>query len=175
MTTAIRVCLGGNCRLPFGHKGPHLGNSKWRKGTKRGYGSWIRSTKIEEKPREVIIADKIRETTGEMKPYTSKKWDIAAFKEPKSFDLEHPLHHCCECGSEQKIDFSRYVDDAAAKKRLTDRETDVLRLMFKGLATIEIARACGLGEKTIKHHISAIFHKFGAKSKYEIFNMVFPT
>ncbi len=48
---------------------------------------------------------------------------------------------------------------------LTERETEVLRLIAEGLANKEIARALGIGEKTVKSHVSAILAKLGVQSR----------
>ena len=48
---------------------------------------------------------------------------------------------------------------------LTGRETEVLRLIAEGLANKEIARALGIGEKTVKSHVSAILAKLGVQSR----------
>jgi DNA-binding NarL/FixJ family response regulator len=48
---------------------------------------------------------------------------------------------------------------------LTERETDVLRLMAQGLANKEIARHLVIGEKTVKTHVSNILAKLGVPSR----------
>lgn len=48
---------------------------------------------------------------------------------------------------------------------LTERETDVLRLVGQGLANKEIARALNIGEKTVKSHVSNILAKLGVPSR----------
>jgi NarL family two-component system response regulator LiaR len=48
---------------------------------------------------------------------------------------------------------------------LTERETDVLRLLAQGLANKEIARALTIGEKTVKTHVSNILAKLGMPSR----------
>ncbi len=42
---------------------------------------------------------------------------------------------------------------------LTDRETDVLRLLTQGKSNKEIANALFIGDRTVKSHLSAIFQK----------------
>ena len=49
--------------------------------------------------------------------------------------------------------------------RLTHRESDVLRLMAKGLAKRDIADALQLSEGTIRNHVSAILAKFGVSDR----------
>ncbi len=48
---------------------------------------------------------------------------------------------------------------------LTERETDVLRLVAQGLANKEIASALNIGEKTVKSHVSNILAKLGVPSR----------
>ncbi len=48
---------------------------------------------------------------------------------------------------------------------LTERETDVLRLIARGMANKEIARDLKIGEKTVKTHVSNIFVKLGVQSR----------
>ena len=48
---------------------------------------------------------------------------------------------------------------------LTERETDVLRLLAQGKANKEIAAALSIGEKTVKTHVSNILMKLGVQSR----------
>jgi DNA-binding NarL/FixJ family response regulator len=48
---------------------------------------------------------------------------------------------------------------AAAHETLTERETDVLRLLTQGKSNKEIAHALFIGDRTVKSHLSAIFQK----------------
>jgi two-component system, NarL family, response regulator LiaR len=48
---------------------------------------------------------------------------------------------------------------------LTERETDVLRLLARGQANKEIARELTIGEKTVKTHVSSILAKLGVQSR----------
>jgi two-component system, NarL family, response regulator LiaR len=48
---------------------------------------------------------------------------------------------------------------------LTERETDVLRLLTRGYSNKEIAQELGLSQKTIKIHVSNILGKLGVASR----------
>lgn len=50
-------------------------------------------------------------------------------------------------------------------EKLTEREIDVLRLVAQGKANKEIARELGIGEKTVKSHVSSILSKLGVTSR----------
>ena len=48
---------------------------------------------------------------------------------------------------------------------LTDRETEVLRLVARGRANKQIAHELFVGEKTVKAHVSSILTKLGVQSR----------
>jgi two-component system, NarL family, response regulator LiaR len=48
---------------------------------------------------------------------------------------------------------------------LTERETDVLRLLAQGQSNKEIAGGLNIGEKTVKTHVSSILRKLGVPSR----------
>jgi DNA-binding NarL/FixJ family response regulator len=48
---------------------------------------------------------------------------------------------------------------------LTERETEVLRLLARGQSNKEIAQALSIGEKTVKTHVSNILAKLGVQSR----------
>jgi NarL family two-component system response regulator LiaR len=49
--------------------------------------------------------------------------------------------------------------------KLTDRETEVLRLIAKGLSNVDIADRLFLSEGTVRNHVSAILTKLGASDR----------
>jgi DNA-binding NarL/FixJ family response regulator len=59
----------------------------------------------------------------------------------------------------------RGVREPAGPEPLTERETDVLRLLAAGRANKEIARTLSLGEQTVKTHVSSILGKLGVQSR----------
>ena len=63
---------------------------------------------------------------------------------------------------------ARLMGQVAARVRveaLSERETDVLRLLARGYANKQIARDLGIGEKTVKTHVSSILGKLGVCSR----------
>jgi DNA-binding NarL/FixJ family response regulator len=59
----------------------------------------------------------------------------------------------------------REVRAPDSPQALTERETDVLRLLAGGKANKEIAMALTIGEKTVKTHVSNILMKLGVQSR----------
>lgn len=57
------------------------------------------------------------------------------------------------------------VQSGGKAEALTERETDVLKLVAKGQANKEIAAALGIGEKTVKTHVSNLLAKLGVQSR----------
>ena len=48
---------------------------------------------------------------------------------------------------------------------LTDRDTEILRLMASGFSNKEIANSLGVAEGTIKNHVSNILSKLGVRDR----------
>ncbi|TMI72914.1 MAG: response regulator transcription factor [Bacillati bacterium ANGP1] len=59
----------------------------------------------------------------------------------------------------------REVRAPESPETLTERETDVLRLLAQGKANKEIAQLLSIGEKTVKTHVSNILAKLGVQSR----------
>lgn len=59
----------------------------------------------------------------------------------------------------------REVRAPESPETLTERETEVLRLLAAGKANKEIARALTIGEQTVKTHVSNILAKLGVQSR----------
>lgn len=59
----------------------------------------------------------------------------------------------------------REVRAPESPETLTERETEVLRLLAQGLSNKEIGRSLNVGEKTVKTHVSNILSKLGVPSR----------
>lgn len=57
------------------------------------------------------------------------------------------------------------VSAPESPEALTERETEVLRLIAQGKANKEIARSLSISEKTVKVHVSNILSKLGVQSR----------
>ena len=51
--------------------------------------------------------------------------------------------------------------------QLTPRETEVLRLLARGMSNKDICSALVIGEKTVKTHVSNVLSKLGVSSRGE--------
>jgi DNA-binding NarL/FixJ family response regulator len=59
----------------------------------------------------------------------------------------------------------REVRAPESPEALTERETEVLRLLAQGKANKEIAAALAIGENTVKTHVSNVLEKLGVQSR----------
>ena len=59
----------------------------------------------------------------------------------------------------------REIKAPDSPEKLTERETDVLRLLALGRSNKEIASELVIGEKTVKTHVSNILMKLGLSSR----------
>lgn len=59
------------------------------------------------------------------------------------------------------------------KTRLSQREVEVVQLVIQGYKNRDIAQTLFISEKTVKNHLSAIFHKLGVNDRLELTLHVF--
>jgi DNA-binding CsgD family transcriptional regulator len=70
-------------------------------------------------------------------------------------------------GSRISVENRRAVG-AAGPRSLTARELDVARLVAEGRPNKQVAAALFLSEKTVEHHLSRVYAKFGVRSRAEL-------
>jgi DNA-binding NarL/FixJ family response regulator len=63
---------------------------------------------------------------------------------------------------------ARWVLNEDPSARLTQRESDVLRIMAQGANNAEIARQLGLGEKTVRNYVSRLYRKLELKNRVQL-------
>ena len=64
---------------------------------------------------------------------------------------------------------------AAPRKRLTERERDVLRAVFGGLANKEIADRLGISESSVKAALQQLFAKTGVRTRSQLVRVALET
>jgi len=71
----------------------------------------------------------------------------------------------------------RRADPAQARalERLSDRETEVLRLVAKGSTNTEIAGALFLSESTVKTHVGHLLQKLGVRDRVQLVILAYDT
>ena len=57
-------------------------------------------------------------------------------------------------------------------RQLTERQTEILRLVAEGLSNKEVALRLGLQEKTVKHHMTGVLSKLNVRNRTEAALMV---
>ncbi len=66
---------------------------------------------------------------------------------------------------EAAIRLMREVRAPESPEALTERETEVLKLVARGKANKQISHTLSIGEKTVKAHVSSILAKLGVQSR----------
>lgn len=97
----------------------------------------------------------------------------ASFFLKKPFEVDELLTKLSEIWAEPKH-MNALLERFLELHRLTEKEREVARLLFKGLSNKEIASVLNVTEKTIKFHVTGIFEKCNVKSRSELTSTVFP-
>jgi DNA-binding NarL/FixJ family response regulator len=63
---------------------------------------------------------------------------------------------------------ARLVRSMGRHEALSQRETEVMYLVARGLANKQVARELGIAESTVKCHVSGILEKLGLPSRTQV-------
>jgi DNA-binding CsgD family transcriptional regulator len=55
---------------------------------------------------------------------------------------------------------------------LTERETEVVKLLLRGMTYTATAETLGISENTVKYHVKNIYQKLRVKNKMELIKKV---
>jgi DNA-binding NarL/FixJ family response regulator len=66
------------------------------------------------------------------------------------------------------------VRQVFAQASLTQRETEIGRLVLKGLSSPEVADLLSISEKTVRQHLTKVYEKLGVSSRGELTHLLFP-
>lgn len=112
-----------------------------------------------------------------------REQDKNDFSDREVYIAEQLVDHIA-CYAYMIYDLKKYRTDAppaspsiaalAARYKLSERETDVLRLLSEGASTKEISAGLCIAETTAKKHLSSIYSKMGIKSKAELIRILSP-
>ncbi|HYW52740.1 MAG TPA: LuxR C-terminal-related transcriptional regulator [Dongiaceae bacterium] len=97
-------------------------------------------------------------------------WEAAALEAAGDLDAARAAY--AECGATR--DFARLSPNRSTAKsatsthRLTKRETQIADLASQGLSNREIGDQLSLSDRTVEHHLSAVFAKVGVRSRVEL-------
>jgi DNA-binding CsgD family transcriptional regulator len=67
---------------------------------------------------------------------------------------------------------STQLGHVVCNANLTIREHDVLNLVLEGKADKDISRTLGISIRTVRHHISNLFRKFGVGGRAELVSVI---
>jgi two-component system, NarL family, response regulator LiaR len=108
---------------------------------------------------EVIALNGVQEDALAFGNYLREASDVALR------DTGHGPPRQVTVSQEAAMELLRQMPATGATNSLTERETDVLRLLAQGQANKEIAHNLTIGEKTVKTHVSNILAKLGVRSR----------
>ncbi len=83
----------------------------------------------------------------------------------QAYDLDQ---ESANTSSGQTFDLESVLEEMKDKYSMTNRETDILRLVYQGLSNMEIAEELYISKSTVKSHIYNAFRKANVRSRSEI-------
>ncbi len=110
----------------------------------------------------------LRDEAFNIKPMigSSRVWGILPL-ETSAEELCAAIHALSQgliVGTNQLL-FSASEEETLPRGPLTDRESEVLALLAKGMANKQIAVTLGISEHTVKFHVSSIYTKLNATNR----------
>ena len=139
------VLIGGPASLPAPWEGP---------GASRGSGAWLLLADAPLAARRMLAMDR---AWGILPTDSSAEELVAAV---------HALAQGLIVGTKPLL-FDADEEALPARGPLTERESEVLALLARGLANKQIAVALGISEHTVKFHVSSIYTKLNVANRTE--------
>lgn len=62
--------------------------------------------------------------------------------------------------------------DMEVLSRLTDRERDILKLIFEGRCSSEVAQVLNVSKRTVDFHLARAYVKLGVTNRFQAFRRV---
>ncbi len=91
----------------------------------------------------------------------------AQAKESPTEDLVETIRTVASGGKAISPEIAQFIRDDPPPPELTEKQTDILRSVTRGLTNQDIAKQFGISPVSVKKHLSVIFTKLGAASRAE--------
>jgi len=88
-------------------------------------------------------------------------------KESPTDDLLAAIRTVASGGRAIHAELQRLVDEEPAVPKLTERQSDILSAVVRGLSNKDIAKQLAITPDSVKKHLSVVFAKIGAASRAE--------
>jgi len=82
-------------------------------------------------------------------------------------DLRHAVRRILTGDRHYSPDVTKHLDAGACREHLTNRETNVLRLLAGGRCDKQIARDLGIGVGTVRWHLRNLMGKLGVSARLQ--------
>lgn len=91
----------------------------------------------------------------------------AIAKDAPNDELIAAIFTVADGGSAFSEDIARYTEEEPNPPELSQRQSEILHAITRGLTNRDIAVQLGVSADCIKQHLNAIFHKLGAATRSE--------